>query len=285
MIFYRCLGRLPFGLLYPLAWVTYVFLYYVSGYRKAVVMDNLASAFPDQTETEITLLAKKFYRQLAEVGVEIARARYMPREAFQRRVEILNPDLLVDCSRGFSHTVIILTIHQGNWEWMMHGLSASLGVSVDPVYKPLHSPTADRFVREVRSRFGARPLPLKMAPRDILRNKGEPRLVAMVADQAPIRRERSYWTHFLNREAAFYPGAERIARSVECPILFAQCKRVRQGHYQVEFHQLAHPPYASREGTITERYVKMAERAIREQPESWLWSNRRWKRRREKDQG
>ncbi len=26
------------------------------------------------------------------------------------------------------------------------------------------------------------------------------------------------------------------------------------------------------------RYVKMAERAIRGEPESWLWSNRRWKR-------
>ena len=282
MIFYHCLGRLPFALIYPLAWVTYLLLYYVSGYRKAVVMDNLASAFPDKSETEITLLAKKFYRQLAEVGLEITRARYMSREAFQRRVDILNPDLLISCSGDMSQTVIILTIHQGNWEWMLHGISASMGVSVDPVYKPLHSPTADRFMRDVRGRFGANPLPLKLAPREIMRSKKEPRLLAMVADQAPIRRERSYWTHFLNREAAFYPGAERIARSVGCPILFAQCRRVRQGYYQIEFHQLADPPYASQEGTITERYVKLAEQAIREQPESWLWSNRRWKRRNDK---
>jgi KDO2-lipid IV(A) lauroyltransferase len=30
--------------------------------------------------------------------------------------------------------------------------------------------------------------------------------------------------------------------------------------------------------------VRIAEQAIREQPESWLWSNRRWKRRREENQ-
>ena len=42
------------------------------------------------------------------------------------------------------------------------------------------------------------------SPRDILRRRREFRLFVMVADQAPIRRERSYWTTFLNAEAAFY---------------------------------------------------------------------------------
>lgn len=283
MFFLRCLGHLPLGLLYPVAWLVYLFIFYVSGYRKAVVLDNLAHAFPEQSETEITLLAKKFYRQFAEVALEMARARYMSQEAFQRRVEVMNPDLLIDSSQGLSRTVIILTIHQGNWEWMLHGMSATLGVPLDPVYKPLHSRAADRFMREVRGRFGARPLPMKMAPRDILRRRREFRLIAMVADQSPIRRERSYWTHFLNREAAFYLGAEAMARSAACPVIFAQCRRVRRGHYQIELHPLGEPPYTSQEGNLTERYVRMAEQAIREQPESWLWSNRRWKRRREED--
>ena len=171
MIFYRCLGRLPLALLYPVAWLTYIFIYYVSGYRKAVARENLTNAFPERSETEITVLLKKFYRGLCQTALEITRARYMSREAFLRRIEVLNPDLLADCSEGMTRTVIILTIHQGNWEWMLHGVSANLGVSLDPVYKPLHSPTADRFMREVRARFGARPIPMKAAPRDILGNR------------------------------------------------------------------------------------------------------------------
>ena len=281
MFLYRCLARIPFGLLYPLAWLVYLFVYYLAGYRKDLVTDNLSRAFPDKSATDITLLAKKFYRQLAEVTLEIAKARYMGANEFRRRVEILNPELLINSSQGLQHSVIILTIHQGNWEWMLHGISAALGTPLDPVYKPLHNRSADRFMLEVRGRFDARPLPLKMAPRDILKNRKQFRLLAMVADQSPIRRERSHWTRFLNRDAAFYSGAETIARSIACPVIFAQCRRVKQGYYQIELHSLAEPPYTSPEGSITEKYVRLAEQAICEQPESWLWSNRRWKRQRD----
>ena len=280
---YRCLGRLPLPILYAIARIAYPLLYYVAGYRKAVVKDNLTRAFPDQSERDITLLAKKFYRQLAEVGVEIARARYMGEDEFRRRVRIVNPELVTEASRGFSQPVVIMTIHQGNWEWMLHGLSLALGKPLDPVYKPLHSPGADRFMREVRSRFGSRPIPMGKASRDILKRRREFRLLVMVGDQSPIRRERSHWTQFMGSEAAFYLGAETIVRATDYPLLFAQCSRERRGKYRVKLHLLAQPPYDNKDHSLTERYVDMAERAIREEPESWLWSNRRWKRRRERD--
>jgi KDO2-lipid IV(A) lauroyltransferase len=280
---YRFLGRLPFPILYAVAWIAYLLLYHVAGYRKAVVKDNLMRAFPDQSERAITLLAKNFYRQLAQVGLEIARARYMAEDDFRQRVEIVNPELVSEASQGFSQPVIILTIHQGNWEWMLHGLSLALDRPLDPVYKPLHSPGADRFMREVRGRFGSRPLPMGKATRDILKRRREFRLLVMVADQSPIRRERSHWTQFMGGEAAFYLGAETIARATEYPVLFAQCRRRHRGHYQVQLHELARPPYDNNEHSLTERYVRMAERAIREEPESWLWSNRRWKRQRDRD--
>ena len=68
------------------------------------------------------------------------------------------------------------------------------------------------------------------------------------------------------------------------PVLFVQCRRVRRGYYEMEFHELAKPPYKKDEHEILERYIELTERAIREQPESWLWSNRRWKRDREAEQ-
>ena len=207
----------------------------------------------------------------------------MGEDEFRRRVRIVNPELVTEASRGFSQPVVIMTIHQGNWEWMLHGLSLALGKPLDPVYKPLHSPGADRFMREVRSRFGSRPIPMGKASRDILKRRREFRLLVMVGDQSPIRRERSHWTQFMGSEAAFYLGAETIVRATDYPLLFAQCSRERRGQYRVKLHLLAQPPYDNKDHSLTERYVDMAERAIREEPESWLWSNRRWKRRRERD--
>jgi KDO2-lipid IV(A) lauroyltransferase len=114
--------------------------------------------------------------------------------------------------------------------------------------------------------------------RDILRRRREFRLFVMVADQAPVRGERGYWTTFMNQEAVFYEGAEAIAKMTRFPVLFAQCRRRSRGHYEITFHEVARPPYDRAGHAIIDRYVECAEQAIRAEPESWLWSNRRWKR-------
>jgi len=281
MLFYRIVSWLPLPLLYGGAWVVYLITYHVAGYRKAVVMDNLREAFPDKSAREITVLAKKFYRQLAEVSVEIIRGRRMTQNDYRARVTLRNPELVRACSDNFQHSIIVMAIHQGNWEWMLHGATSTLDFPIDPVYKPLHNRSADRFIYELRSQFGARPVPVAEAARDILRNRRTARIIAMVADQAPIRRERTLWTPFMHREAAFYLGAEALARTAGFPVLFASCHRRSRGHYEVEFHEVARPPYGNDDHEITRRFVTLAEQAIRKEPQSWLWSNRRWKRNRE----
>ena len=275
---YRLLSCLPLPLLYSLAWLGYLFLYYLTGYRKAVVRQNLKAAFPDQSEREITILGKKFYRQLTQVAAEIIKTRGMAAAEFHQRVSLRNGEMLREYSNNFKDSVIVLTIHQGNWEWMLHGVKLGLGIPVDPVYKPLHNETLDRFMFALRSQFGSRPLALADATRDILRRRREFRVFVMVADQSPISRERSYWTMFMNREAAFYLGPEVFAKMTGFPVLFAQCRRCRRGHYEVEFKEVARPPYHKDGHNILDRYIHLAEQSIRAEPESWLWSNRRWKR-------
>jgi KDO2-lipid IV(A) lauroyltransferase len=174
--------------------------------------------------------------------------------------------------------VIVLTIHQGNWEWMLHGATANLGIPIDPVYKPLHNKTVDELIYDIRSQFGSRPLAMDESTRDILRRRREFRIFVMVADQSPIRSERGYWTQFMHQEANFYLGTEIIAKMTRFPVLFAQCHRTEPGYYEIEFHELAKPPYDKESHEITDRYVALTEQAIRCEPESWLWSNRRWKR-------
>tara|TARA_R110002110_G_scaffold415561_2_gene650982 strand:+ start:215465 stop:216322 length:858 start_codon:yes stop_codon:yes gene_type:complete len=278
LIFVKLLSWLPFPALYGVSWLAYLIIYRVAGYRKGVVLDNLRHAFPDRSEKEITLLAKKFYRRFAQVALEIIKARRMSKADFLQRVQVVNPELVRAASNDSSRSVIIVTIHQGNWEWMLHGVTAALGVPLAPVYKPLHNKGFNQLMLDVRSRFGSTPVAMDRASRDILRRRREFRLFVMVADQSPIRSERSHWTTFMHRPAAFYLGAETLARSTGFPVVFAQCRRRSTGHYEVEFHRLAEPPYVDDGHAVTERYVALAEQAIRSEPESWLWTNRRWKR-------
>ena len=283
-MFYRLISYLPFALLYGLAWLGYLLLYHVFRYRRKVVKTNLANAFPDKTVAERKRLEKAFYRRLCQVALEIIKARRMPAEAFLQRAKFVNPELLEQYSEGFSKSVIVLTIHQGNWEWMLHGATTRFQIPIDPVYKPLHNQSADKMVYEIRSQFGSRPLSMDESVKDIIRRRREFRVFVMVADQSPIRSERGYWTKFMNQEANFYLGAETIAKMTRFPVLYAQCRRIRTGYYEIEFKEVAKPPYDKASNEITDRYVALAEAAIRAEPESWLWSNRRWKRDRAREE-
>lgn len=285
MFVVRLISLMPFFLLYRLSKLLYIVVYYLIGYRKEVVCDNIRQAFPDKNEQQVCLLAKAFYRRFADFFLEVIKANDMRREDFVQRCRIVGGEQL---RQGNTGPVIVLCIHQGNWEWMLHGVSLQLGIAVDPVFKPLHHKGWDGFMQEVRSRFNSRPIPIRRAGRDLLKRGKDFRIFVMLADQKPVDGESCHWVTYLNREAPFYVGAEKLAWLTQYPVYFAQCRRLCQGFYEVEFKPLAALYERTRDDThypVIEAYVKAAEEAIREQPETFLWSHRRWKRRRPSDVG
>ena len=127
----------------------------------------------------------------------------MRREEFVQRCRIVGGEQL---RQGNTGPVIVLCIHQGNWEWMLHGVSLQLGIAVDPVFKPLHHKGWDGFMQEVRSRFNSRPIPIGRAGRDLLKRGKDFRIFVMLADQKPVEGESCHWVTYLNRDAPFYVG-------------------------------------------------------------------------------
>lgn len=284
MILAKIVSRLPFKVIYLFSTVLYFIVFYLLRYRRDTVQQNLCQAFPDKRQDSISVLSRNYYRHLCDFSLEIIKAHGMNKKDFRDRCSIVGTKDLIKASQGKTKPIIVLTIHQGNWEWMLHAVSLQLGISVDPVYKPLHHKGWDQFIREVRSRFNSRPIPIKRAGRDILKRRAGFRLFVMLADQAPTEGELSYWTSYLNKEAPFYLGAEKIAYLTQYPVFFAQCRRLQRGYYQLEFKALAVPPYENihdkSNHPIIDAYVRAAEEAIHSQPETFLWSHRRWKRKR-----
>jgi KDO2-lipid IV(A) lauroyltransferase len=130
---------------------------------------------------------------------------------------------------------------------------------------------------QIRSKFGAKPTPMKDTLREEIKNKNIPHGLAMVADQTPMKHEIQLWTTFLNQDTPFYIGADKIGRMLQMPVYFVGMKRIRRGHYEIFFKEIANPPYPEGEFYVTEKYAKMLEEEIRTQPANWLWSHRRWK--------
>jgi KDO2-lipid IV(A) lauroyltransferase len=277
-ILLRVLAALPPGLSYGLAWLTDLMLFYVLRYRRSTVRENLSAAFPEMSVAQRARIERESYRHLCNNLFEIIRGARMTQADFAARVHLCNVEVLEAATEHFQKQAIVLLIHQGNWEWLLHGATAQLPMHIDPVYKPLHSPFWEDYMLAARSRFGAQPMAIARVGREVIRGRKRKRLIAMLADQAGPRHG-GYWCEFLHRPASFYRGADKLAQTMQLPVLFAQCRKQSKGHYDVEFHTISLPPHDDDSELILKQYVSMAEAAIAAQPETYLWTNRRWKKR------
>lgn len=256
-----------------LAWIAYR----IARYRAHVVRPNLQKAFPQLEAGAIERLMRDYYRGFAEVLVEIIKSARMSLEQMRERVHIVNPGLLRE-RLARNQSVLLVAAHQCNWEWMLLALSADLGYPLDAAYKPLVNTWAEREMLTIRERFGARMVPAQNLLADVLQRGRITRAVALVADQEPVQSERKHWLRFLNRDSAFFLGAEEIARVTRAPTFFIAMRRLRRGVYEMRFELLAEPASEKlRAGDITERYAARVEEQIRDAPADWPWSHKRWK--------
>jgi lauroyl/myristoyl acyltransferase len=132
---------------------------------------------------------------MAEVVVEIAWGWRASAELGDRLV-VENVDL-VQRYVAERRSVILLTAHVCNWEWLLPGGGAHFGIPIDAVYKPIRVASLDAYMREARSRFGGKPIPIKEFAFELLRRAGKPHAYGMVADQTPLKGMDKHWTTFL----------------------------------------------------------------------------------------
>lgn len=279
MALLKIISLLPFRILYYISDGLNYLLWHVFKYRREVVLENLRNAFPEKQEEEIEQIACNFYTNLTDVAVETLKTLSISEKELSRRVYILNPEV-VEKYYHQKQSVIVVTAHQGNWEWLLVSCSSQLPFWVDAVYQELKNPFFNKLMKKVRSRFGAYMVERGTAFREIVRRKNLTRIIAMVADQGGALTPHTYWTEFMHQDTPFYDGPERIARKTRMPVIFVSMHRRKRGFYQITFTELAQHPFLPEHGYITEAYVREVEKAIREHPAEWLWSHKRWKRKR-----
>jgi KDO2-lipid IV(A) lauroyltransferase len=272
----RALALIPLALWYPFARFLAYLSWRVIPYRRHVVEANLKACFPEWDAATRETVIRDYYRGFADMLVEIIHSARLTPAELERRVKLVNPQLIRDAV-GLGRPALIVAAHQCNWEWMLLAFSTQLGVPVDAAYKPLIDSWAEREMLKLRSRLGARLVPAQGLLGDIIQKRNAPRVIAMVADQEPVTSERKHWLKFLNRDTAFFLGAEEIARTTRYAAFFVRLKRIARGRYEAQFVPLAAAGEQLQPGEFTERYARLVEEQIRAAPADWPWSHKRWK--------
>jgi Kdo2-lipid IVA lauroyltransferase/acyltransferase len=271
---------IPYKLLYVisdgLSW-----FFFKIGYRQKVVYGNLKRCFPEKSETEISVIAREAYRNLADITLESIKGITTPIAAIHRRYRTLNHEILnqqLDAGRS----VIFTGGHYCNWEWGVLTVSDGFHGEAIGVYKPLSNKHINAWLFQHRSRS---PRMILTGMRDTYKavetRMGLPTVFMLVSDQSPSNRKTAIWTNFFGQETACLPGAETIARQHNYPVFFYDIQRIGRGFYELTLKEICLEPKDMAEGSVMQAVMDHLEQQIRKKPENWLWSHRRWKMARE----
>lgn len=275
------ISALPLFILFGISNFMYVMMYYVFGYRKKVIADNIYKSFPEKSETEKKRIVKEFYKHFCDLIIESIKNFTITKKQVLRRFTVKNPEVL-DKYYNEGKSVVMIGGHYGSWE--LYALAISMLVKHQHlgIYKPLSNNFFDGKMRSSREKFGLKMIPMKATRSYFEMEHEKPIAVIFGSDQWPSNAKNSYWTTFLGRETPFLFGAEKYSKEFDYPVIYGEIIKVKRGKYQLILHDITDKPNDLAEGEIIETYVQLLEKTIRERkPEHWLWSHRRWKRTKE----
>jgi Kdo2-lipid IVA lauroyltransferase/acyltransferase len=276
---------LPLRVLYIFSDLIYPLMYYFPGYRRKVVRMNLKNSYPEKSENEIVAIEKKFYHHLCDLFIETFKLTHMSNKQLMKRIPFKNPELLERLYNEGRDVVAVLG-HYGNWEWLICLPLYSKHKYIS-IYKPLNNKHFDKFMIDSRSKNGMILTPMQHVVREVINNRNNniKSLYSFLTDQTPPKSDIKFWTTFLNQETPVFLGAEKIASKYDMAVVLFRIQKFKRGYYNLTVELLIEHTAGLPEHMITETHVKRLGEIINEKPEYWVWSHRRWKYKRENQDG
>lgn len=276
------LSKLPLRLLYILSDFAYFIVRYIAGYRRGVIQRNIAASFPEKTTKERERIISDFYHFFCDYAVETIRLLSMPASEMRRRMIFEGLDEMQRVMNQHQFAFLYLG-HYCNWEWVSSlGLWTPEEWHCAQLYRPLENKMFDRIFLRLRSRFGAENIPKNAILRRIagFKREDEKIVIGFISDQSPRRINIHDWVDFLHQDTPVFTGTERIAKSVDAAVFFADMQRESRGRYRCRLQKMSDNVCTIPDYELTEAYMRLLEENIRCQPAFWLWSHKRWKHRR-----
>jgi KDO2-lipid IV(A) lauroyltransferase len=269
---------LPLKILYISSDILFILLYFFPSYRRKIVSENLRNSFPEKSEKEIAMISRKFYRHLADLFIETLKLTHISNREIKERFRVINPELIEHLYES-GRDVAIVYSHYNNWEWLSAFLPMHTKYRCVGVYKPLQNKLFNNFINNNRIRNKGELAPMQMIVRRIVENRNNNirGIYGFMSDQTPAKTLIEYYTDFLNQETPVFLGIEKIAAKYDMAVVFLNIQKFRRGYYNLTIELLFESARDLPKYLVTNTHVKRLEELIRDKPEYWLWTHRRWK--------
>ena len=241
----------PMRLLYVLSDIAYPFVF--AFYRRKLVRQQLTECFPEKDIKEIKTIERKFYHQFCDTFVEMIKQFSMSKDEMMRRMVFVDCDKALGTFNNEQKILFLMLGHFGNWEWIASLQYWTPGVHCSQVYHPLTDDVFDELFIQLREQYGGECIKMRKTVR----------------------------CQFLRHESAVFIGTEELAKKLNSLVYYGSVTRVKRGYYQCRLVPITLSPQEMSDYDITDKYFELLEADIRQHPELWLWTHKRWTRTKE----
>jgi KDO2-lipid IV(A) lauroyltransferase len=240
---------------------------------------NIAVCFPEWSKQRVARVARQGHEHLVRLAFEVIQTpRIISPHRWADRVRVRNLGPAIEIL-GSSRPAILVTGHLGNWEVLGYYL-AVMGFDVDAIARPLDHKLINDWLLGIREARGMRIITKWDATERMLAVLNRGGALGFIADQNAG--EKGLFVPFFGRLASSYKSIGLLALNHDAPIICGYAHRVGPGfRYEIGTADIIYPDdWADQRDPlyyVTARYNRAMETMIRQRPEQYLWTHRRWK--------
>jgi KDO2-lipid IV(A) lauroyltransferase len=252
--------------------------------RHRRALENLAIAFPDFPLTEHRRIAKAHWQNLGRVMAETMQIDRILSDP--GRIRLIDPHIFERYTTKLG-PIIGVSLHMGNWELAVWPMMVS-GKRPAAVYRSVNNPFVDAYLRaqrrdlypgglfgrgKVEGDHGDNQKTARLIT-DFVRRGGQLGLVCDLYDRTGIE------VPFFGKPARTQAIGAMIARRTGARIWMSRCVRIgKESRFTIELKELKVPRSSNASEDVRETMAAMQRQFevwVRDAPEQWMWSNRRW---------
>jgi KDO2-lipid IV(A) lauroyltransferase len=234
--------------------------------------------YPHWSPKRVNRFTREIFGHCGLTLVEMAHVSGLTRAQCRQYIHVEGKHHLssaIDGKRG----AIIISAHLGNWEagLMLYPLLAEMPLL--SIAKPIKAPFANRWFMQFRTRFGNVVVPKKNVFGLMLNTLRQGDSVGLMMDVA--RWKQNVPVRFMGYRTTVSAASALLALRSRSPVIPVFCLRGADGRLTVRVE----PPVPIRRTSDlpndlhynSQRMTSIIERAVRQNPEQWLWMMKRWK--------
>ena len=254
-------------------------LYYLKSRPYQVSKVNIERCLPKKSPAEKQQLLKQ---SLIEMGKTLSEMGPLwlwdPERTLNLLVKISGQDTL-EKAKAADKGVILLTPHLGCWE--IAGLYLGNTLPVTILYSKPKQKALDEIIQNARKRSGAELVNADLGGvKAIFRTLGQGHATGLLPDQNPDDPNSGVFAPFFGIPAFTMIFISKLASKTGAVILIGYAERLQKGRgYHLHIRE-ANPQIASKDALLSATAMnKTIEKYIREKPEQYQWSYKRFKKR------